>query len=189
MNPPSSRHRAAALLAGACGLALLTACGSVAPADAVEQQIVAQLGAVTADCPDDLDGTVGSTLTCAATDGDGPFDVTVTVTSLTDGDINFEMERVGGAAAAPTAEPAAEPAGDVVDGAEVAQSVFDQLTAMVGTEPEEVACPDLPAEVGATVRCDLTADAATYGVTVTTTSVDGGQVAFDIAVDDEAGTS
>lgn len=188
MNPPSSRHRTAALLAGACGLALLTACGSVAPADSVEQQIVAQLGAVTADCPDDLDGTVGATLTCAATDGDGPFDVTVTVTSLTDGDINFEMERVGGAAAAPTAEPAAGPAVDVVDGAEVAQSVFDQLTATVGTEPDEVGCPDLPAEVGATVRCDLTADAETYGVTVTTTSVDGGQVAFDIAVD-EAGTS
>lgn len=186
MNPPSSRRRTTALLAGACGLALLTACGSVAPADSVEQQIVAQLGAVTADCPDDLDGTVGSTLTCAATDGTGPFDVTVTVTSLTDGDINFEMERVGGAAAAPPAEPAA---GDVVDGAEVAQSVFDQLTAMVGTEPDEVACPDLPAEVGATVRCDLTADTGTYGVTVTTTSVDGGQVAFDIAVDDEAGTS
>lgn len=87
------RHRVAALLAGACGLAVLAACGSVAPADAVEQQIVSQLGAATADCPDDLDGTVGATLTCGATDGAGEFEVTVTVTSLSGSDINFEMER------------------------------------------------------------------------------------------------
>lgn len=93
MTTSHPRRRAAALLTGACGLALLAACGSVAPADAVEQQIVSQLGAATADCPADLDGTVGATLTCAATDGAGDFDVTVTVTSLSGSDIAFEMER------------------------------------------------------------------------------------------------
>lgn len=87
------RRRAAALLACACGLAVLAACGTVAPADAVEQQIVSQLGAATADCPGDLDGTVGATLTCAATDGSGDFEVRVTVTSLSGSDIGFEMER------------------------------------------------------------------------------------------------
>jgi hypothetical protein len=168
-SPP--RHRALLLLAGAAGLTLLTACGSTAPADAVEQQIVSQLGAVTADCPDDLDGTVGATLTCGATDAAGPFDVTVTVTALDGGDIEFDMERVAAG-------------DDVVDGSEVAQAVFDQLTTTVGSEPDEVSCPDLPAAVGATVRCDLTAGPDTFGVSVTTTSVDGGQVAFDITVDE-----
>ncbi|GAA3248335.1 hypothetical protein GCM10017691_58400 [Pseudonocardia petroleophila] len=55
---------------------------------------MSQLGAATADCPDDLDGTVGAVLTCSATDATGSFDVTVTVTSLTGSDIAFDMERV-----------------------------------------------------------------------------------------------
>jgi hypothetical protein len=83
------------------------------------------------------------------------------------------MVRVGGAAG-----------GEVVDGAEVARAVSDQLTATTGAEPDEVSCPDLPAQVGAAVRCDLLAGPETFGVSVTTTSVDGGQVAFDIAVDE-----
>ncbi|MBW0117852.1 DUF4333 domain-containing protein [Pseudonocardia abyssalis] len=90
----TSPHPRPMLLLAAAGLTLLTACGTSAPADAVEQQIVSQLGAATADCPDDLDGTVGAVLTCGATDAAGPFDVTVTVTSLTGSDINFDMERV-----------------------------------------------------------------------------------------------
>ncbi|MFB9383779.1 DUF4333 domain-containing protein [Pseudonocardia petroleophila] len=94
MTTSHPRLRAALLLAGAAGLTLLTACGTSAPADAVEQQIVSQLGAATADCPDDLDGTVGAVLTCSATDATGSFDVTVTVTSLTGSDIAFDMERV-----------------------------------------------------------------------------------------------
>ncbi len=65
--------------------------------------------------------------------------------------------------------------------------VSSQLEALVGQAPDSVSCPDeLPAEVGAEVRCTLTSDETTFGLTVTVTSVDGDVVIFDIVVDDEA---
>ncbi len=68
---------------------------------------------------------------------------------------------------------------------DVAQQISDQLAAQVGTAPDSVTCPsDLPAEVGATITCELTADGQTLPVTATVTTVDGSTVNFDIQVAD-----
>lgn len=76
---------------------------------------------------------------------------------------------------------------DRVDAGEVEEAVREALTAEVGQEPESVEYDgDLPAEVGASIRCILTAtDGVRIGVTVSTTSVDGDDVDFEILVDDE----
>ena len=52
----------------------------------------------------------------------------------------------------------------------------------------DVACPgDLPAEVGAEMRCTLTAgdDPEEHEVTVRVTSVEDGRARFDVLVDDQ----
>lgn len=73
-----------------------------------------------------------------------------------------------------------------VEGAELAESVKTELGKEVGTEPDEVTCPDdLPAEVGAETRCTLTHEGVSYGVTVTATAVQDEDVDFDILVDEE----
>src|SRR5690625_3459241 len=68
---------------------------------------------------------------------------------------------------------AAVPAADVEEQAE------NQLEEQVGQRPD-ISCPeDLPAEVGATIECELTAEgmAEAYGVTMTVTDVaDDGNV-------------
>ena len=63
----------------------------------------------------------------------------------------------------------------------------EELTAEVGAEPESVECDgDLPAEVGATLRCVLTApNGEQVGLTVTATEVADDDVSFEILVDDE----
>lgn len=72
-----------------------------------------------------------------------------------------------------------------VDGEELARVVETQLAAEVGQHPESVTCPeDLPARVGAEVRCELDSGDGVYGVTVTATSVEDGDVKFDIVVDE-----
>lgn len=184
------RARRIATTAGAVfaiGLTL-AGCSTSAPADAVESQIVSQLGAATADCPTDLDSTVGATITCAAAAGAETFDVAVTVTSVDGSTINFDIARVGAPAApAPVEEPASMQAdAGVVAGADVSAAVTEQLVAIAGQAPDKLTCPDLPAEVGASVRCELVAGPDVLGVTVTTTSVDGGDVLFDFAVDETA---
>ena len=76
--------------------------------------------------------------------------------------------------------------GSGVESEELAQEVSDQLEASVGQAPDDVECPDgLDAEVGAEARCTLTDGDATYGVSVTATAVEGDEVSFDIAVDEE----
>jgi len=75
-----------------------------------------------------------------------------------------------------------------VPAADVEEQTENELEAQVGQRPD-ISCPeDLPAEVGATIECELTAEdmAEVYGVTVTVTDVaDDGNVGFDIAVDEE----
>lgn len=72
---------------------------------------------------------------------------------------------------------AAVPATDVAD------QISQQLTAEVGQAPDSVTCPgDLPAQVGATLTCQLTAGQDQLPVMVTVTSVDGSDVKFDIEV-------
>lgn len=68
---------------------------------------------------------------------------------------------------------------------EVAEQASSALGKKVGREPDDVTCEDdLKAEVGETVRCELTADGKQYGVTVTATSVVKGNVKMDFKVDD-----
>ncbi|MDQ4037586.1 MAG: DUF4333 domain-containing protein [Actinomycetota bacterium] len=72
----------------------------------------------------------------------------------------------------------------VVAADDVASQISDQLEAEVGQRPDSVECPeDLPGEVGATMRCELTAGEDVLGVTVSVTEVDGATVNFDIEVD------
>jgi uncharacterized protein DUF4333 len=59
-----------------------------------------------------------------------------------------------------------------VDKETVASAVSDQLAKQVGSPPDSVTCPeDLEGVVGTELRCELVADNATYGLTVTVTSV------------------
>jgi Domain of unknown function (DUF4333) len=190
--------RLVAVLAGAfAALAALTACAKVATDDSVEEQIKSQLGTDSSDCPTDLQGEEGQSIVCKATKGAEAFDVKVTVTSVAGDTINFTIERVGGspAVATPAATPdvatdtaTATATAPTVEGRSVAQSVLTQLAAD-GKQVDEVSCPDLAAEVGATQRCTLKAGADTYGVTVTVTSVQGTDVKFDIQVDQTPITS
>jgi len=72
-----------------------------------------------------------------------------------------------------------------VDSETVAQVVEAQLAAELGEQPGDVTCPeDLPAEVGAEIRCELDTASGVYGVTVVATSVEGNEVNFDILVDE-----
>ena len=178
--------RVAAVLAAAfTALAALTACAKVATDDSVEEQIKSQLGTDSSDCPTDLQGEQGQSIVCKATKGAEAFDVKVTVTSVAGDTINFTIERVGEppAVVTPTATPDTDTTtAPKVEGRSVAQSVLTQLTAD-GKQVDEVSCPALAAEVGATQRCTLKAGADTYGVTVTVTSVQGTDVKFDIQVD------
>jgi hypothetical protein len=74
-----------------------------------------------------------------------------------------------------------------VSKADLATAAENLLEKQVGQRPD-VTCPDdLEAEVGATMRCTLTAEGldGRYGVTVTVTKVDGDQARFDVQVDTE----
>ena len=70
---------------------------------------------------------------------------------------------------------------------EVATGAEDALEQEVGIRPD-VTCPDdLEAEVGAEMRCTLTAEGVDgeYGVTVVITDVEGDTANFDVQVDEE----
>jgi hypothetical protein len=76
---------------------------------------------------------------------------------------------------------------DPATAAQVAAEAAEVLEARTGV-PSDVSCPDeLPAEVGAELRCVLTpeGDPLQYGVTVTVTAVDGNVLDLDVQVDDE----
>ncbi|WP_344090903.1 DUF4333 domain-containing protein, partial [Nocardiopsis composta] len=67
-----------------------------------------------------------------------------------------------------------------------AQEAAAVLEEQVGQTPDDLTCPeDLPAEVGSSIRCELTAGGQTLGVTITTTSVEGSDVNFDVEVDEQ----
>ncbi|WP_017584522.1 DUF4333 domain-containing protein [Nocardiopsis valliformis] len=74
---------------------------------------------------------------------------------------------------------------ETVDAAEVAEKSSAMLAEQFGETPDDFTCSeDLPAEVGAEIRCELTNGGESGGVTVTTTEVDGSDVKWDIKVDD-----
>ena len=71
---------------------------------------------------------------------------------------------------------------------EVTTRAEEVLEGETGGVRPEVSCPeDLPAEVGAEMRCTATVvgEEDEYGVTVTVTSVEDDQARFDVVVDDE----
>jgi hypothetical protein len=70
---------------------------------------------------------------------------------------------------------------------DIATEAEDALEEQVGARPD-VSCPDdLDAEVGAEIRCVLTAgdDPTEYGVQITVTSIEGDDATFDVAVDEQ----
>ncbi len=97
------RKLLAPALLGAALLTGLTACefsagGTDVSAADVEQQIEAKLGSqlggvLGANCPGDLKGEIGATLTCTLVTQDGTSrTVNVTVTSVEGSQVNFDME-------------------------------------------------------------------------------------------------
>ena len=94
------------------------------------------------------------------------FNVKVSVTSVNGNDVKFDMV-------------------ETVDKKQVASQISDKLTQQVGKKPDSVTCPDnLKGVVGATLRCQLTDGSEKYGVAVTVTNVDAGDVNFNFKVDD-----
>ncbi|GAB3286745.1 DUF4333 domain-containing protein [Parasphingorhabdus pacifica] len=69
---------------------------------------------------------------------------------------------------------------------EVESQISAQLEQKVGQAPDSVTCPgDLPAEVGETMRCELSAGGEKLGISTEVTEVDGTDVRFDIQVDEK----
>src|ERR1700709_499288 len=119
-------------------------------------------------CPDGLKGQVGAQLNCAMKIKGQDYNVNVTATSVKGDNVEFDMV-------------------ETVDKNLVASKLSDQLTEKVGHKPDTVTCPDnLKGNPGSTLRCDLKDGGQTYGVTVTVTDVDAGDVHFDFKVDDQA---
>lgn len=140
-------------------------------------------------CKDDLKAEVGATVRCELTVDGRKLGMTVTATAV-DGDnvkMDFKVDDAPGATepTQPTGAPSAGGEARTVNRAEVARKGKAALTAQVGREPDAFICKqDLPARVGATVRCQLAADGKQYGVTATVTSVSGGNVRMNFKVDE-----
>jgi hypothetical protein len=116
-------------------------------------------------CPDDLGAKVGTQLNCTMKVKDQTFNVNVTVTSVNGDDVKFDMV-------------------ETVDKNQVANILSGKLTQQVGRKPDSVTCPDnLKGVQGATLRCELTDSGQKYGIAVTVTNVDAGDVSFDYKVD------
>jgi phenylpyruvate tautomerase PptA (4-oxalocrotonate tautomerase family) len=121
----------------------------------------------TVTCPSDLPAKVGAQLDCEMKVKDQAYNVNVTVTSVNGSDVKFDMV-------------------ETVDKRQVAQRISEKLTQQVGRKPDSVTCPDnLKGIEGAKLRCELSDDGTKYGVNVTVTNVDAGDVSFDFKVDDQ----
>ncbi|WP_327668874.1 MULTISPECIES: DUF4333 domain-containing protein [unclassified Streptomyces] len=144
-------------------------------------------------CEDGLKAEVGATVRCELTDGGDKLGMTVTAKSV-DGDkvnMDFKVDDAPGTDDSTDPEPTEAAStgtgGESVSRAEVARQGKAALTAQVGKEPDAFSCPeDLPAKVGAVVRCQLVSEGKQYGVTVTAKSVVNGRVSMGFKVDDAA---
>ncbi|QUX28760.1 DUF4333 domain-containing protein [Nocardiopsis akebiae] len=200
---------------GAAALLLSTGCSfefSIGGPDSVSAEQVAerssemlaeQVGQTPDDltCPEDLPAEVGAEIRCNLVDGGMNYGVTITTTSVDGDDVQWDIEVDDAPAGDGAAEDGAAgndagggAGGDggtaandgVVPADQVAQQSASQLEAVVGQAPEDFSCSQgLPAEVGAEIRCNLVDGGMNYGVTITTTSVDGDDVQWDIKVDDQ----
>src|ERR1700753_2803429 len=142
----------------ACTLTGLTACSSgpkMVSKDDIAKQITAKMTDAqgnkpdSVSCPDGLKGQVGAQLNCAMKIKGQDYNVKVTATSVKGDDVQFDMV-------------------ETID------------KALGGRKPDSVTCPDnLKGNQGATLRCELKDEGQTYGVTVTVTDVDAGDVHFD----------
>jgi len=117
-------------------------------------------------CPGDLPAKVGAQINCEMKVKESTYNVNVTVTSVNGDDVKFDMV-------------------ETVDKKQVAQVISDKLFQQVGQRPDSVTCPDnLKGVEGATLRCQLADGTKKYGINVTVTTVDAGDVNFDFKVDD-----
>jgi hypothetical protein len=165
---------AAGLMAGvgACSCSVNTSSSHAVSKTDVASQITSKMTDAagnkpdTVTCPNDLPAKVGAQLNCEMKVKDQTFNVNVTVTRVDGGDVKFDMV-------------------ETVDKDQVASVISSKLTQQ-GSKPDSVTCPDnLKGVEGATLRCQLQESGKTYGVNVTVTSVDAGDVSFDIKVDDQ----
>ncbi|KZS66966.1 hypothetical protein A4G27_21770 [Mycobacterium kansasii] len=157
--------------AGGCSCSIGSSSHSVSKSD-VADQIKAKMTDAAGNkpesvtCPADLPAKVGAQLNCEMKVKDSPYNVNVTVTSVEGKDVKFDMV-------------------ETVDKDQVAKIISNKLTQQVGRRPDSVTCPDnLKGVEGATLRCQLTDGSDKYGVNVTVTGVDAGEVNFDFKVDD-----
>ena len=157
--------------AGACSCSIGSSSHAVGKND-VASQITQKLTDAagnkpdSVDCPNDLPANVGAQLNCSMKVKGATYNVNVTVTSVNGTDVKFDMA-------------------ETVDKNQVASAINDNVTQQVGTKPESVTCPDnLKGVQGATLRCELTDSGQKYGISVTVTNVDAGDVNFDFKVDD-----
>lgn len=158
--------------AGACSCSVGTS-HAVGKGD-VAQQITSKLTDAAGNkpdsvtCPNDLPAKVGAQLNCEMKAKNQTFNVNVTVTSVEGSNVKFDMV-------------------ETVDKDQVAQVISNKLVQQVGRRPDAVTCPDnLKGVVGSSLRCQLTDGSDKYGVMVTVTSVDAGDVKFNFEVDDHA---
>jgi hypothetical protein len=157
--------------AGACSCSIGSSSHSVSKSD-VAGQITSKMTDAAGhkpdavNCPGDLPAKVGAQLNCEMQVKNQTFNVNVTVTSVNGSDVKFDMA-------------------ETVDKNEVAGVISHQLTQQLGRKPDSVTCSDnLKGVEGATLRCELADGSTKYGVTVTVTNVDAGNVNFDFKVDD-----
>ncbi|HYZ68168.1 MAG TPA: DUF4333 domain-containing protein [Mycobacterium sp.] len=116
-------------------------------------------------CSRDLRAKVGAVLVCEERNDGQTYGIDVTVTRVDGDNVSFDIV-------------------ETVNKDDIANEIGDQMAEQFGGKPS-VTCPDnLNGDVGATLRCQLQAGDATYGVTVTVTSVDGGSVKHTFKVDD-----
>lgn len=116
--------------------------------------------------------------------------MTLVKDSASGGPSRRTLRALSGALLAPTALVVLAGCGSTpeVSATEAAAQIADQLEAEVGQRPDEVRCPgDLVAEVGASMRCELSDMNVTYGIEITITEVTDGVATFDIRVDDTPG--
>jgi uncharacterized protein DUF4333 len=156
---------------GACSCSVGSSSHAVGKGD-VASQITSKLTDAagnkpdSVNCPNDLPAKVGAQLNCEMKVKNQTFNVNVTVTSVDGDNVKFDMV-------------------ETVDKKQVASEISDKLTQQVGSRPDSVTCPDnLKGVQGATLRCQLKDGTQTYGVNVTVTNVDAGDVNFDFKVDD-----